>query len=639
MAAALVLAGCASRAGPDVSFATRGGDAWTFEKRLTVSAPAGTCDEVTITSPRATVIAQREDAAHFAARVPLVSGDNTVVARCAKGDAARGPAAQQHWFVRLADVPRAVIRTVVIDNKLRLDAGASRPAPARSSPILSYAWRARPGNPAPIAALPASGKRITLSPPAVDGDYDVALHVADGFGRTDESEAAFRVRGGKIETIALSREPPAWVEHAVIYGVDPFAFGPHGLEDVTARLDDLAALGVSALWLSPVTANAAGDFGYAVTDQFRLRQDFGSEADLQRLIAEAHRRGLKVIIDFVANHLSTESAYSTAAATLGRSSPYFDFFARTADDQVAHYFDWKHLENLNYDNPEVQRFIIEAFAYWVRRFDVDGFRVDAAWGPRRRAPEFWPHWHDELKRLKPDLLLLAEAPARDPYYYRAGFDAAYDWTAALGEWAWQDAFDDPDHTAERLRSAIAASADDRTLVFRFLDNNDTGARFITRYGLARTRVAAAMLLTLPGLPSLYTGDEVGAAFAPYDRASPIAWDDRDGLRDWYRRLLALRRAVPALTSRAIELLDATPRDRLLAYVRPGASAAGDVLVLLNYGSTPLRVTPRDLRRRVPVGLIDLLSCAPVSFAPRRPIEIPGNGARILGARAAGACAR
>jgi len=97
--------------------------------------------------------------------------------------------------------------------------------------------------------------------------------------------------------------------------------------------------------------------------------------------------------------------------------------------------------------------------------------------------------------------------------------------------AWRKAFDDAAHTARRLRAAIAAATPGRNgLILRFLDNNDTGARFITRYGPARTRVAAAMLLTLPGLPALYTGDEVGAAFQPYSLGPPISWDDPDALR-------------------------------------------------------------------------------------------------------------
>jgi cyclomaltodextrinase len=84
------------------------------------------------------------------------------------------------------------------------------------------------------------------------------------------------------------------------------------------------------------------------------------------------------------------------------------------------------------------------------------------WGPWQRAPDFWPRWHRELKRVKPDLLLLAEASARDPYYGRNGFDAAYDWTDKLGEWAWQAAFEDAPNTASRSAGvAVARSPHDR----------------------------------------------------------------------------------------------------------------------------------------------------------------------------------
>ena len=89
-------------------------------------------------------------------------------------------------------------------------------------------------------------------------------------------------------------------------------------------------------------------------------------------------------------------------------------------------------------------------------------------------------------------------------------------------------------------------------MLRFLNNNDTGQRFVTRYGIARTRLAAAMLLTVPGLPLIYNGDEVGAEFEPYDEGPPITWTDTHGLRGHYARLVALRREHPALRSQRLE---------------------------------------------------------------------------------------
>jgi cyclomaltodextrinase len=623
--AALTLAGCASSQAP-VTLDSAGGDAWTFDKLVTASAP-DRCDEVTFTSPVGSVTAPVENGQAWA-RVPLGAGANPVEITCIDDGAPYGTPALQHWQQRLPDVPKAWVRMVPVAGGLELDGGASEAAPARRAPLVTYEWRAREGNPAAIPGLPARGKRVTIGTPPVDGDYVVTLATRDAAGRTDEAQALFRVTNGKARPVDLVREHAAWIDQTIVYGVAPFFFGLDRLDDVTARLDELAALGITTLWLSPITGTAEGDFGYAVTDYFRVRPDFGTEQDLRELVDAAHARRMRVIMDFVPNHVSDEHPYFRDAAARGEASPYYPFFARDVAGNPTHYFDWENLLNLDYDNPEVQNWIIEGFAWWVRRFDIDGFRADAVWGPRQRAPEFWPRWRAELKRIKPDLLLLAEASARDPYYFEEGFDAAYDWTEALGDWAWDDAFDDPARTAEKLRAAIEASErqeEPDALVFRFLNNNDTGARFVTRYGVLRARLAAAMLLTLPGLPQIYTGEDVGAAFQPYDEGPPIAWNDPYRLRPWYRQLIALRAQHEALRSGEIRFLDLPPADRLLAYVRPGSTTEGDIVVLLNWSDAPLETRLPDsiVRGRA----IDLLSGEAVSQS--RGITLPPYGLRIL----------
>jgi hypothetical protein len=278
--------------------------------------------------------------------------------------------------------------------------------------------------------------------------------------------------------------------------------------------------------------------------------------------------------------------------------------------------------------------MVEAFSYWVREFEVDGFRADAAWGPRERAPEFWPRWRAELKRIKPDLLLLAEASAREPYYADHGFDAAYDWTDKLGEWAWRTAFDDPAQLVGRLRAEIQASLAGG-LVFRFINNNDTGARFVTRYGPDQTRVAAAMLLTLPGLPSLYGGDEVGAAYEPYHNLA-VELDDRLRLRPWYRLLIALRHGNAALRSPDLRLVDLPETCSLLAYVRPAADPRDSILVALNFGPSVAQfvLSNREIELLAPDGrLVDLLHDEELFLRPEAPVvSVPGYGARILQAK-------
>jgi len=620
-------------ADPTVTFSTDGGEAWTFEKTINAHVSADGCDEVAITSPVATVVA-RTDAGRAVATVPLAPGPNVVDAHCLHNGLPSGPAAQQHWLVRLRDGPKAWVRVLGNEGGVTFDASASEPAPVLTAPIASYEWSIRDGNPEPLAGLPATGQSVVLPAPRLDGEYRVRLRVADKLGRSDESTVMFRVRDGRVEAIDPAIEHASWIDKAVVYGVVPTLFGRRGLRDVTAQLDRLVTLGIDTLWLSPVTASPAGDFGYAVTDHFSLTSRFGSAADMHELVQAAHARGMRVILDFVPNHMSDQHAYFADTVNKARSSPYFDFFARAPNGDAQYYFDWRNLQNLNYANPEVQRLIIEAFLYWIREFDVDGFRVDVAWGPRERAPEFWPRWRAELKRVKPDIFLLAEASAQDGYYALHGFDAAYDWTHKLGQWAWHDAFEDKAHTASRLRHAIAAAQGDIP-VFRFLDNNDTGARFATRHGTLRTRVATTMLFTLPGIPSLYTGQEVGASYEPYKTSDPIVWNDSLDLQSWHARLIALRRTHQALRSRDIRFLDVGSADLVLAYVRPGTTADDDIVVILNYGVEPAHIKVPKAALRVGRGarLLDLLSGRDVvADSENFAIQLPGYDTLILQAR-------
>lgn len=594
-----------------VRFDTTGGDAWTFEKHITGQVSTSDCDEVQVESPTGSAIALISEG-RFSAEVPLRSGMNEVQALCrhqAKDVTRTDP---QRWLNRIDDKPRAWVRVRVDGETVWMDSGRTQPAEGVAAPIEHYEWRARAGNSAPLTltsdspsldTAAATTPSIQIRSPTKDGEYYVTLRVTDALDRSDESTAVFQVVDGKPKEVDLAHHEPAWIRDAVLYGVSPFAFRKHSYEEIRARLRDIARLGATVIWLSPITAAPGDDFGYAVTDHFRSRIEFGPEKQLRALIDAAHAFGLRVIMDFVPNHFSVEHGYYNDAERHHQLSPYFSWFERDQEGEPTHYFDWEHLKNLEYDHPEVQRYMVEAFAHWVRDFGVDGFRVDVSWGVRERAPEFWPRWREELKRIDPDLLLIAEASARDGYYFTQGFDAAYDWTEKLGQWAWHDVFLGASSLPklEQLRAALKSSSADLPepgIVLRFLNNNDTGARFITRHGLQQTRVAATMLLTLPGLPLIYNGDEVGAEFEPY-KEQPIVWRDRHKLTAHYSRLTQLRRSFPALSSPEMELVSTDRDDAVLAYVRyPKQDTRGPMvgcqddrsaLVLLNFSREAIDV--------------------------------------------------
>ncbi|QKT03750.1 alpha-amylase [Ectothiorhodospiraceae bacterium 2226] len=641
VAALAVPASAAAEAAAPITLDTHGGDTWTFSQTITGQVRGEACAQVMVRAPRGVVAAAREGA-RFAAEVALREGENAVQAVCL--DASEAVAARSEvatWTVRAPDVPVARVAVRAGEDVVALDASGSDEAPGEAAPLVGYAWAARADNPAPllvagdVRGLPVerdTDAALHVELPTVDGEYFVTLRVTDARGRSDESTAVFVVEDGAARAVDLAVWAPGWVDEAVVYGAVPYFLGG-GFEDVRAHLDDIAALGVTTLWLSPVSEPAPDDFGYAVRDHFAARADYGGEAALRALIADAQARGLRVLLDFVPSHLSDRHPYHLDAARHGRRSPYHAWFDRDPVGEITHYFDWYNLKNLDYDNPEVRAYVIAAAAHWLRAYGIDGFRVDASWAVSDRAPGFWAAFRAELKRIDPDILLLAEASARAPPH-RAHFDAWYDWTGRLGQWAWDEAFADGAVELARLRAALthpavppAAAA--RTL--RFLNNNDTGARFISRHGLALTRVAAALTFTLPGIPLVYTGDEVGAEFEPYGPRPPIDWDDPRALRPYYARLAATRASLPALRGAALQVPAHDQDDAVLVFLRPAVKGSEAALVALNFSGEALAVT---------VDGVDLADAHPISLAgdadgvvlDGATLHLPAYGAAVLRGR-------
>src|SRR5688572_17232434 len=584
-------------------------DIWIFRKLLkgSLENPAA-CQGVWINNDGVRVQAMMQEDS-FSAEVPIHPGLNSMTVVCKHTNEEEELSSEITVTGRLQQRPTAVIAASLSQGIVILDGSRSLPDELESQPLKKYMWSPHPDNPAIVKVQATadqeqqefrreiSGKRIEIELPPVNGEYYFSLGVIDEAGREDASIIYVVVEDGQPRIPDYDHENPAWVEEAIVYGVIPRLFGSPGARAIEDKLDDLADLGINALWLAPI--NATIDYGYSVTDYFELRDNFGPKEDFLAMVQAAHARGIRVLMDFVPNHTSNEHPYFKDTVEKGVDSPYWDFYDRDEQGNYTYYFDWTHLPNLNYDNPEVRRMMIEAFSYWVREFDVDGFRVDACWGVQERRPDFWPEWRRELKRIKPDLLLLAEASARDPYNVENGFDAAYDWTHELGHWAWGLFWGDQAPKMEsrefvpRLKAALTNAPEGYhpdALIFRFLNNNDTRTRFITTHGEELTRVATALLLTLPGIPCIYTADELGQSFLPYD-GGLISWRERyRGLRDYHKQLIALRKDIPSLYSRLWQILQVEPASQVMGFIRFLEGNEQPVLVLLNFSSEPAEVT-------------------------------------------------
>jgi cyclomaltodextrinase / maltogenic alpha-amylase / neopullulanase len=623
-------------------------DIWAWRKQVRVGVSEGKCESMIVQVNGQEFEAQLEGQ-DFIADLPFSAGENEVSAAClqpAGGEVFSDPVI---FTERLRQAPIAMIQMKLEDGRINLDGSHSMPTEGAGAPIVDYLWSARTSNPAPLQLEhgeltgEVSGESISIVPPTIDGEYYLSLRIIDEAGRTDTSTIYFVVENGEARIPDYDHENPAWIETAIVYGVIPFLFGSPAFRALGEHLDDLGDLGMNALWIGPVNVHPADDYGYAVEDYFALDPAYGTKEDFRHLVQAAHQRGIRVLMDFVPNHTSDTHPYFKEAQQHGPESPYWDFYDRDASGNPSHGLpQWTNLPNLNYDNPEVQRMMIEAFSYWVREFDVDGFRVDAAWAIRERNPEFWLPWRRELKRNKPDLLLLAEATAREPYYFENGFDAAYDWTYHPGDWAWKVVWET--YKLRLLSYNLTYALTNRpegfdpdALIFRFLNNNDTGKRFITRQGEGITRVATALLLTLPGIPCIYTGDEYGLEFEPYQQLDPLTFEESyPGLRDYHKRLIALRKTMPSLHSRLFSIIkpDAGPQT-VFSYIRYSEPAAEPVIVLLNFSEEPAEFN-FDLPEEFSAlsnrdTLYDLLAEEEVSVSSggRMKISVPAQTARVL----------
>jgi glycosidase len=416
----------------------------------------------------------------------------------------------------------------------------------------------------------------------------------------------------------------SWINKAIIYQVTPYIFVKDAkYPDIEAKLPELADLGINTIYLQPVYKTEKGHQGYDITDYFSLREDLGTEVQLQSLISTAKSLGMRVLFDMVPNHTSIHHPFAIDKIVNGKSSPYFDYYQQSNDGALYSsnyhqlpggfiYYFWSGLVNLNYDNEEVQRMIIDACKYWIRKFDIDGYRFDAMWGVNARAPLFGKRLQIELKSIKPDLLLLAEDKASRGAVYRQGFDAAYDWakdTGWVSHWSWQYEFGDKDqHTIfnhpsvprrkELLREALFSDGDSIGLRLRYLENNDLH-RFISNHSPAVTKMAATLLFALPGLPMLYNGQEIGFTDFPY-RSRPIFQRDKDirsldsGLFDFYKRLSAIREKHNALLSGTMREIPIKGAPGAVAFLRSNGSENIVVVINMDSSSANIQLQPDGL---------------------------------------------
>lgn len=441
-------------------------------------------------------------------------------------------------------------------------------------------------------------------------------------GTGDEPEATGWEANSKV-----TLEHPEWSRDAVLYQINTRHFTKEGtFKAAQEQLPRLKELGVDILWLMPIhpigAENRKGTLGspYSVQDYYGVNPEFGTEEEFRAFVDAAHAQGFKVILDLVANHTAWDNA-------LAKDHP--DWYEKDwkGDFRPTPWWDWSDIIDLDWSKEGVREHVGGAMEYWVREFDVDGYRADVA----GYVPlEFWETARKRLEAIKP-IFLLGEV--QQSGFHHAAFDATY-------AWDWHNTTKNVAHGKGNATSFYGYYAENESLWPReamrmtYIENHDSNAWEGTmeeNYGPA-LEAMTALSFTGEGLPLIHNGMEgCNAKRLEFFERDPIDWSQGEecAYGDLLARLIAFRKANPALENgqwgAVMHKVENSAPDQLFAWVRQ--EDGNKVLGLFNMSGRPLSATFSDA---LPLGeYVDFASGEKAVIAEGETVELPAWGYRLL----------
>lgn len=375
---------------------------------------------------------------------------------------------------------------------------------------------------------------------------------------------------------------PEWSRNAVIYEVNTRQYTPQGtFEAFQQHLPRLKELGVDILWFMPIhpisQLNRKGELGsyYAVADYKGVNPEFGDMEAFKRVVEEAHKAGMKVIIDWVPNHTGCDNPWV-------KQHP--EYFKLDENGKMFGPFDWTDVYQLDYSVPATRQAMIDAMTFWLREAGIDGFRCDVA----GRVPvDFWNECRLALDAATPDREVFMLAEATEPELMEHAFDMDYNWpmkdlfseiAATQGEYKFGT---EPRKFPERHAADIDSLLNVQKMQYpgdSYMMNMTSNHDLNSWEGTEMERLGiyapafAALSYTLPGMPLIYTGQETGLnrAIEFFVKDTPPQWEPRNDFFTFYQRLNALKHSRPELAAGSkggkVEMLPVADRD-IIAFVR------------------------------------------------------------------------
>jgi len=342
-------------------------------------------------------------------------------------------------------------------------------------------------------------------------------------------------------TKAFQIEHADWVYNATIYEVNIRQYTPEGtFAAFEEHLPRLSELGVKILWLMPIhpigEVERKGSLGsyYSIKDYKGVNPEFGTMDDFKSLVEKAHQHGMKVIIDWVANHTSHDNHLVTE---------HPDWYTRDSVGNLISPFDWSDVVQLNYENQDLRNYMIGALKFWVQEANIDGYRCDVA---SMVPTDFWNRARKELDEIKPVFML---AEAEEVELQEFAFDADYGWEfhhimngIAKGE---KTVLDIDEYYQREL-----AKYPKNTIRMHFTSNHDenswAGTEF-DRMGPDAAKAFAALTFVIPGMPLIYNGQEVAFnRMLEFFDKDLIDWTPNDEYTSLYKKLIELKKSNSAL---------------------------------------------------------------------------------------------
>lgn len=359
---------------------------------------------------------------------------------------------------------------------------------------------------------------------------------------------------------------PEWSKNANIYEVNIRQYTPEGTFNAFAEhLPRLKEMGVDILWLMPIhpigVENRKGSLGsyYSVKDYYGINPEFGTDEDFKNLVNKVHESGMYIIIDWVANH----SAWDTEQI---KNNP--EWYTKNENDEIVPPVDdWSDVADFNYDVAEMRNFIIDALKYWVREFNIDGYRCDVA----GMVPiDFWNSVRNELDKIKP-VFMLAEAD--EPEMHHFAFDMTYAWDM---HFLWNEiaqgkkGLDDMVKLIEIKNSKYSTYGYQMNFTSNHDENTWKGTEY-ERLGEA-VKTFAVLSFTIPGMPLIYNGQEacLNKRLLFFEKDT-ICWSVDCEMDEIYTALLKLKKENPALWNGefggTLERITTSADDKIFAFVR------------------------------------------------------------------------